>query len=96
MERKQVMASGEEDFIMRKPCKSAGADCCHGQQGTASLLPHCMICGEIPENGIMGGIFVQRQFLCDDCEQAIVALDGDAVPYEEYLAMAEKLKKIIS
>lgn len=96
MERKQVIAGAEEDFLMGKPCKDVGADCHHGQQGAASLLPHCMICGEIPERGIMDGIFVQGQFLCTSCEQDIVALDGDTVPREKYLAIANKLKKIIS
>ena len=40
----------------------------------------------------MGGIFLQGQFLCDDCERQIVALDGDRLPQEEYQAVADKLK----
>ena len=63
-----------------------------GVRDWASLLPHCMVCGEIPEGGIMGGIFVRGQFLCDDCERQIVAMDGDALPQEEYQAVADKLK----
>lgn len=94
MERKQVTADVREDVMMGKISGKQHIGCC--QQGESSLLPHCIICGEIPERGIMDGIFVQGQFLCEGCEQSIVALDGDAVPHEEYLAVANKLKKIIS
>ena len=94
MERKQVLVDVGTDLVLGNINKGA-CSCCH-KQGEASLLPHCIICGEVPEGGIMDGIFGQGQFLCTGCEQDIVALDGDAVSREEYLAMAEKLKKIIS
>lgn len=94
MERKQVMAGMEENMPMGSVDKKRHSACCH--QGKASLLPHCIVCGEIPERGIMDGIFIQGQFLCESCEQDIVALDGDAMSSEEYLAVAKKIKKFIS
>lgn len=94
MERKQVIAGAEEAVTGGRLGKKQYAGCC--QQGKASLLPHCMICGEIPERGIMDGIFIQGQFLCTACEQSIVTLDGDRVSREEYLAIAKKLKNLIS
>lgn len=59
-----------------------------------SLLPHCVVCGKVPPKGIMGGIFVRRQFICDCCEKEIVALDRSVLPEEKYLAVAGKLKRL--
>ncbi len=89
MERKQRTADRGE-LAVGKVNQRKCATHCHKEGAT--LLPHCIVCGEIPEGGIMGGIFLQGQFLCDDCERQIVALDGDRLPQEEYQAVADKLK----
>ena len=95
MERKQTIAgvtagmNVKKAFTVGRVHKSCAKHC---HQECGSLLPHCIVCGEIPERGIMGGIFVQGQFLCDECEQNIVTLDGEALSNEEYLAVADKLK----
>ena len=90
MERKQITAGVRENFTVGSVHKGRCSAHCHKEN--SSLLPHCLVCGEIPERGIMGGIFVQGQFLCDACEQEIVALDGNVLSRDEYLAVADKLK----
>ena len=79
MERKQRIADRGE-LAVGKVNQRKCATHCHKEGAT--LLPHCIVCGEIPEG----------QFLCDDCERQIVALDGDRLPQEEYQAVADKLK----
>lgn len=65
-----------------------------GEGVPSSVLPHCIVCGKVPANGIMGGIFVKRQFICDCCETKIVNLDREKQSEEQYLTIAGKLKKI--
>lgn len=60
----------------------------------SSVLPRCIICGKVPENGIMGGIFVKRHFICECCEKNIVALNRETQPEEQYFAIVGKLKQL--
>lgn len=56
------------------------------------ILPNCYLCGEVPENGIMGGLKLKKAFICKKCEQEIVRLRIDSPLYEEF---KEKIKKIL-
>ena len=86
MEQKQILNSVNSDRRNTKNTHNA-----------ESLLPKCIICGEVPANGIMGGIFVKGQFLCDCCEQRIVSLDEQKQSpetMEDYALITSKLKKL--
>ena len=45
------------------------------------ILPVCIVCKKVPADGIGGGIFIRKKFLCLDCEKEIAALRHDAEKY---------------
>ena len=55
------------------------------------LLPVCLMCGETPTLGIMGGVVLRGKFLCTQCEEQILSLDAEG---KEYDVVIEKLKQI--
>ena len=61
-------------------------------KGKGVLLPRCYICGEVPEEGIRGGIKLKRAFICTRCEQDIIAAD---VGSSQYRRLLEKIKMIL-
>ncbi|MDD2372888.1 MAG: sigma factor G inhibitor Gin [Syntrophomonadaceae bacterium] len=62
-----------------------------GKSITGVLLPRCHLCGEVPENGIRGGIRIRKTFICEKCESHIVSLQAGGSKYQMVL---EQLKKI--
>jgi hypothetical protein len=56
-----------------------------------NLLPQCLICGTTPETGICGGIRLRKRFLCNDCQDRILAASIDD-PF--YTQMKEGLKDL--
>ena len=55
------------------------------------ILPVCIVCKKVPEEGIGDGIFIRRKFLCLDCEKDIAALKYGA---EKYAKVAGSLRLI--
>lgn len=56
------------------------------------LLPRCYFCGEVPAEGIRGGIKVKKAFICMKCEKEIVLLKVGAPGYQELM---EKIKRVL-
>ena len=55
------------------------------------LLPICLVCEQVPPEGIMGGIVINGNFLCTSCEKELLSVaEGDA----RYKLFQDKLKKI--
>ncbi len=48
----------------------------------SNLLPVCFCCGQTPPDGIMGGIFLRRRFLCRQCEEYIANLTVESNGYD--------------
>jgi len=56
------------------------------------LLPRCYLCGEVPSQGIHGGVKIRKAFICSDCEQDIVHMEVGSVPYQTVI---NKLREIL-
>jgi len=56
------------------------------------LLPQCYFCGEVPSQGIHGGVIIKKAFICSACEENIVNLK---VGSTNYRAVVNKLKEIL-
>lgn len=57
-----------------------------------NLLPKCILCKEVPNEGIAGGFILTGQFICIGCEQRLLTLDYDDPAYS---MMVQKLKEVI-
>jgi|LSQX01.2.fsa_nt_gb hypothetical protein len=60
--------------------------------GGGNLLPRCYFCGEVPAQGIHGGVMIKKAFICSACEQDIVHLQ---VGSTDYRVVINKLKEIL-
>jgi len=58
---------------------------------SGKLLPVCIICEQVPLEGIMGGLVITGNFICDDCQRELLSIACDD---EKYKVFQEKLKKI--
>lgn len=58
---------------------------------SGKLLPICLICDQVPPEGIMGGLVVNGNFICAKCEEELLSITSDDV---KYILFQEKLKKI--
>lgn len=56
------------------------------------LLPRCILCEQVPNDGIRGGIRVKRAFICTKCEQQLIQSDVSSIDYQKIL---EKIKMIL-
>lgn len=56
------------------------------------LLPRCYFCGEVPREGIHGGVIIKRAFICHSCEEQIIDLEVGSLHYREVI---DKLKEIL-
>lgn len=56
------------------------------------VLPLCKLCGEVPLRGIIGGYLINRNFVCESCENTIVNLEIGSQEYDFYV---QEIKKII-
>jgi hypothetical protein len=56
------------------------------------LLPRCIMCGQVPQGGIRGGIKVKKAFICTSCEQQLIYSDVGSIKYQIFL---EKIKQIL-
>jgi len=59
---------------------------------TDNLLPKCILCKEVPEQGIVDGFILIGQFICSRCEQRLLTLDYNDPTYN---MMVQKLKEVI-
>ncbi|MGF7185215.1 hypothetical protein GGQ84_001301 [Desulfitispora alkaliphila] len=56
-----------------------------------NLVPKCIICEQVPEKGIVEGVFLNRKFICDSCEEHIAnVMPGD----QHYDEIVEKIRLI--
>jgi len=55
------------------------------------LLPRCYLCGEVPSQGIHGGMTIRKAFICCDCEQDIVHMEVGSIQYQ---TVVNKLKEL--
>lgn len=60
--------------------------------GRGILLPRCYLCGEVPSQGIHGGVMIRKAFICCDCEQDIVHME---VGSNHYQIVINKLREIL-
>jgi len=56
------------------------------------LLPRCYLCGEVPSQGIHGGVKIRKAFICCECEQDIVNMEVGSIYYQTVI---NKLKEIL-
>ena len=56
------------------------------------LLPCCIVCEQVPEGGIRGGIRLKKAFICTACEQQLMQTDMGSINYQKIL---EKIKQIL-
>lgn len=56
------------------------------------VLPRCVLCEEVPVNGIAGGYLINGMFLCETCESAIVELEVGSSRYKYYV---ERIKRLL-
>lgn len=56
------------------------------------LLPRCCFCGEVPAQGIRGGVIIKKAFICMSCEQDIINLE---VGSSNYRVVINKIKEIL-
>mgnify|MGYP000894033453 CR=1 FL=1 len=57
------------------------------------LLPRCYFCGQVPDEGIRGGVIIKKAFICRQCETQIVDLQIGSPVYE---IVIKKIKKLFS
>ena len=55
------------------------------------IVPWCMICGEVPERGICGGMKLNRHFLCHECETLLI---NTPIGSETYHRMMEGMRHL--
>jgi hypothetical protein len=58
---------------------------------SGKLLPICVICEQIPLEGIMGGLVINGIFICAQCEEELLSIKSGDVKYKLF---QEKLKRI--
>ena len=57
----------------------------------SNLLPQCLICGQTPDQGIIGGVLIRKHFLCDACQERILETSIEEPFYQQ---MKEGLKEL--
>jgi len=57
-----------------------------------NLLPKCILCNKVPENGIRDGFLLLNQFICSSCEDIILSLSYNDPIYNE---MVQQLKDAV-
>ena len=62
-----------------------------GMNHTCKLLPICIVCEQVPSEGIKGGIVVTGNFLCFNCEEELTYLSQEDLKYKLF---QEKLKRL--
>lgn len=62
------------------------------QEKMGRLLPCCSVCGQVPPEGIHGGIKIKKFFLCRECERTILTVEIGSPEYEKLMY---KLKKMV-
>jgi len=60
--------------------------------GRGILLPRCYFCGEVPPQGIHGGMIIKKAFICSACEEEIVHLQVGSTNYRR---VVNKLREIL-
>lgn len=56
------------------------------------LLPRCVLCEEVPVNGIARGYLINGMFLCETCESTIIELEVGSSQYKHYV---ERIKRLL-
>jgi hypothetical protein len=56
-----------------------------------NILPECVICNTVPEEGIFGVYKINKTFICNNCLNKITLM---AVGSPEYKELVGKIKKI--
>ena len=56
------------------------------------LLPRCVLCEEVPVNGIAGGYLINGMFHCETCESTIIELEVVSSQYKHYV---ERIKRLL-
>lgn len=51
-----------------------------------NLLPVCLICEEVPSEGLRAGVFINKKFICDDCEEEMATIAPGDENYEHIVA----------
>ena len=62
------------------------------QQKMGKLLPCCSVCGQVPAQGIHGGLKLKNFFICRECEWAILTAEVGSPDYE---TLMDKLRKMV-
>lgn len=55
------------------------------------LLPVCLVCGQVPANGIQDGVVVTGNFICLNCEKDLTSVRQEDSKYLYYVAKLKKL-----
>lgn len=56
------------------------------------LLPRCILCEQVPPDGIRGVVKIKKFFICASCEQQLVRSDAGSTYYRHLL---DKIKQIL-
>lgn len=58
------------------------------------LLPRCSFCGQVPAEGIHGGLKLKGMFVCRECEGKILTMEVGTTAYEDLMETIKRLFKI--
>lgn len=58
------------------------------------LLPRCSFCGNVPAEGIHGGLKLKRLFVCRECEREILTLEVGTPAYDELMKKIKSLYRL--
>ncbi|NLB87645.1 MAG: hypothetical protein GX790_00210 [Syntrophomonadaceae bacterium] len=50
-----------------------------------------MICGKVPAQGIKGGYLINKNFICTNCEEKILATEVGSPAYQEILEVVKRI-----
>ncbi|MDS1029764.1 sigma factor G inhibitor Gin [Bacillota bacterium LX-D] len=57
----------------------------------SNLLPRCIICDSVPNDGIIGGVVIKGIFICHQCSLELTNLETTDDKYALYMGKLKKL-----
>ncbi|MDD4146761.1 MAG: sigma factor G inhibitor Gin [Clostridia bacterium] len=60
---------------------------------SGKVLPVCLLCNLVPEEGLCSGFFLKGVFICSRCEDDLISCNADNS--EKYTAAMEKLREVL-
>ncbi|MDR3269890.1 MAG: sigma factor G inhibitor Gin [Peptococcaceae bacterium] len=58
---------------------------------SATILPVCCHCGNVPRGGLYNGIRLRRRFICRACECRLLRTEQNSPDYLEFMATMRAL-----